>query len=94
MSKTAKLVKHVLVNAKENGILNNSACYKLEPPYKGNSYVVVSEASSDFDLIKFSETMIFASDENGKVSDYTDLHVIYTTSQEKCLRSIGYKITK
>lgn len=94
MSKTAKVIKHVTVNSKENGILNNSVCYKLEPPYKGNSYVLVSEASSDFDLIKFSETMIFASNENGEVKDYTDLHVIYTTSQEKCLKSIGYQITK
>lgn len=92
MSKIATLVIKNGSSETYSDIINSSGVYKLEPPFQGHSLVVVSEASSvEFGL---NETMVFAANVDGTVSDWTDLYVFDGTSQEKCLAEMGYKVSK
>lgn len=91
MSKVATLLKTNETDESEF-FLNRSGVYQLNPPFKGHELVVVSEASSiDFGV---NETMVFAANADYSVSDWTDLHVIYETSQKKCLADMGYTVNE
>lgn len=80
MSKTATLLR---------GINSAQNLYKMEPPLDCNEYVVSSYG-------RFTEeTMLFPSDEQGRVFDYTELEGSFygSYSHEEALRGAGYAVS-
>lgn len=68
-----------------------AAVYRLDPPYRGEEYVVASSIHLPKSPWK-EETMIFASTEAGEVPSYFDLAVVKEYSHAAALASIGYEV--
>ena len=73
------------------GFRGEAAVYRLDPPYRGEEYVVVSSIHLPKSPWK-EETMIFASTEAGEVPSYFDLAVVKEYSHAAALASIGYEV--
>lgn len=83
--KTAKFIRNI-------GCWSSIASlYKLSEPLSGYNYVIVSSRYSGY---WGSETYIFGSDENGKVTNFTELYGSYKDglSKEYALSIAGYTI--
>lgn len=71
-----------------------AALYKIDPPMKveggETTYVVVSATTTAFGL---NETYIFASDENGEITNWRELNGSYQGGQShtRALEGAGYK---
>jgi hypothetical protein len=69
--------------------------YRMDPPFLGNDYVVVSALpASSFGSRQSPETFIFASDANGLITDYVQLtgSFIGDMDHAKALKNAGYTI--
>lgn len=73
------------------GFRGEAAVYRLDPPYRGEEYVVASSIYLPKSPWK-EETMIFASTEAGEVPSYSDLAVVKEYSHVAALASIGYEV--
>ena len=70
-----------------------AAVYRLDPPYRGDKYVVASAITlPEIPGLRKVETMVFASTEDGKVADFEDLAMVPDYSHTAALASIGYEI--
>ena len=65
--------------------------YRLDPPYRGEEYVVVSSVHLPKSPWK-EETMIFASTGAGEVPSYSDLAMVKEYSHAAALAVIGYEV--
>lgn len=63
--------------------------YHLSPPLSGRTYVVSSAVDNQYT----KETMVFASDSDGKVSDWTDLASSHLVDPKAPLEALGYVVT-
>lgn len=66
---------------------DGASLYKLEPPLDGHRYVVASQ-----DRLGIAETMVFAADNHGNVTDWGGMGVVKEYSHLHALESIGYKL--
>lgn len=68
---------------------DGASLYELEPPLYGERYVVVSRSR------KWAvETMVFAADNHGNVTDWGGMGVVKEHSHLHALESIGYELQK
>lgn len=65
--------------------------YRLDPPYRGEEYVVASSIYLPKSPWK-EETAIFASTEAGEVPSYVDLAMVKECSHDAALAVIGYEV--
>ena len=67
----------------------DAAVYEMDPPFEGHQFVVVSGVRNQY----AHETMLFASDKDGKVTKWADLHCVRNTqSHQEVLSGLGYTI--
>ena len=65
--------------------------YRLDPPCCNIEYVVVSAVCNSL----VHETMIFAANEDGEVTDWSDLACVRdSTDHARCLKELGYSIAE
>lgn len=82
---TATKIKEV------RGFRGEAAVYRLDPPYRGEEYVVASSIYLPKSPWK-EETVIFPSTEAGEVPAYSDLAMVKEYSHAAALASIGYEV--
>ena len=68
-----------------------AAVYRLDPPYRGEEYVVASSIYLPKSPWK-EETVIFPSTEAGEVPAYSELAIVKEYSHAAALASIGYEV--
>jgi hypothetical protein len=69
-----------------------ASLYRMDPPHEGASHVIVSAINDAY----AHETYIFASGEDAKVSNWTEMFgsAKGTTSHEDALRGAGYEVSR
>lgn len=65
--------------------------WKLDPPFNGNEFVITSAVITSSE----PETLIFAADKSGKVTDWFELSGSIRGSLDHltCISNLGYAIT-
>lgn len=96
---TATEVKRWDGTVVSNGAHSTKVLYRLDPPYlpvygDAVEYVVASSVDYAFDTGS-PETLVFAADENGEVSDWTDLAVVHgEEDHEQAISNLGYEVAQ
>ena len=85
-TKTATLITDDL-----NGFTGQAAHYRLDPPLDGAEFVVVSATVAMF---SGPETYIFAADESGKITDFSEKDGSYRGGLDhaEALEGAGYAV--
>ena len=65
--------------------------YRLDPPYRGEEYVVASSIYLPKSPWK-EETAVFPATEAGEVPSYSELAIVKEYSHAAALASIGYEV--
>lgn len=72
------------------GFRGDARLYRLDEPLNNNEFVIVSGISNEFGI----ETFIFGADEEGEISDFTELEGSFKgdIDHERALENAGYDV--